>query len=201
MSSRKRRTPPEDAQKIAGHVIQLPCHQCGATPGQPCNEPGAGRSVCKSRWAAAAIALSQQAKAARRTPEREAILAGLPRVSREEIEKCRTPAGGYSLTRAWFLEHGLPYPPIAGWRQAVERDDCSEDLGATERTGALASETVTALKNFDWLVRDRGPGEVALAWDTGSLAFGDSAVLLEELTWPGFTPATGDEDGSHDRPR
>lgn len=80
-------------------------------------------------------------------------------------------------------------------------DDCSENLGATERTGVLASETVTALKNFDWLVRDRGPGEVALAWDTGSLAFGDSAVLLEELTWPGFTPATGDEDGSHDRPR
>jgi hypothetical protein len=187
------------AQEIAAHAQEhLACNDCGVVPGEPCDQPG-GRIVCKSRYISAAIAVRRQAKAGQQIPEQAAeravVLASLPKVPREEIEKCRTPRGGYSFTRAWFLEHGLPYPPIAGWRQAVERDDGSEDPGAAERAGALTSETVTALKNFDWLVRDRGPDEVALAWDTGSLAFGDSAVLIEELTRPGFTPATGDEDG------
>ena len=70
-------------------------------------------------------------KQGRQTPEQAAeqaaVLRGLPRVPRAEIEKCRTPTGGYSFTRAWFLEHGLPYPPIAGWRQAVEREEGSDE--------------------------------------------------------------------------
>ena len=32
------------------------------------------------------------------------------------------PAGGYRFIRRWFLDNGLPYPPVAGWRQAVERE-------------------------------------------------------------------------------
>lgn len=126
MTSRKRLTP-QEVQKIAAYAPQLPCHGCGAKPGTPCTEPGKGRSVCKNRWGAAAIELSRQARAARRTPaqaaEQAAILAALPRIPREEIEARRTPAGGYSFTRAWFLEHGLPYPPIPGWRQAVQREE------------------------------------------------------------------------------
>jgi hypothetical protein len=49
------------------------------------------------------------------------------RYKQQGKEACRTPRGGYSFTRAWFLEHGLPYPPIAGWRQAVKREDGDSD--------------------------------------------------------------------------
>jgi hypothetical protein len=206
VSPRTRSASPEDVRKIVTHAQEhLPCHDCGAEPGTPCTQPGRGRTVCKSRYIAAAVAIRRQAKAERRAPEEAAepaaVLAGLPRVSREEIEACRTPAGGYSFTKAWFLEHGLPYPPIAGWRQAVERDACSEDLAALEEASTLTSETVTALRNYDWLVRDRGLDDVVLAWDTDTLVYGDGGALIEELTRPGFTPATGDEDGIHDRPR
>ncbi len=126
MSPLTRRTSPEDAQEIAAHAREhLTCGDCGAAPGSLCTQPGRGRTVCKSRFVAAAIELRQQAKAVRQTPEQDAVqaavLAGLPRVSKEEIERCRTQRGGYAFTRAWFLEHGLPYPPVAGWRQAVAR--------------------------------------------------------------------------------
>ena len=124
MSTRNRRTTsPETARKIAAHALQLPCEGCAAPPGEPCTEPGPGRSVCKNRYAAAAIAISRETRAARRTPAQTALLATLPRIPREEIELCRTERGGYAFTKAWFLEHGLPYPPISGWREAVERED------------------------------------------------------------------------------
>ncbi len=132
MSPRTRPASPEEARRIADHATQhLPCHDCGAGPGEPCTQPGRGRTVHQVRFVAAAIAIRRQEKAARRPPgqaaELAAVLASLPRVSREESEACRTPAGGYRFTRAWFLEHGLPYPPIAGWRQAVEREDGDDD--------------------------------------------------------------------------
>jgi hypothetical protein len=119
---------PEGAQRTAAHARErLACDDCSAAPGEPCTRPGPGRSVCKPRFIAAAIALKRQARAARQTPEQAAdlaaILASLPRVPSPEIEKCRTAKGGYSFTRTWFLEHGLPYPPIPGWRQAVERKE------------------------------------------------------------------------------
>ena len=126
--TRRQRIAPEDVERIVAHAQDLePCTDCGAGPGQLCTRPGSGRSVCKSRFIAAAVAVRQQDKAARRTPEQEAelnaVLAALPRVSREEIEAHRTPMGGYRLTKAWFLEHRLPYPPPPGWRQAVEQQD------------------------------------------------------------------------------
>ena len=83
--------------------------------------PGSGRTVHKSRYVAAAIKLRQQARAAARTPEQDAILAQLPRVPRAEIEACRTPAGGYSFTRERLATWGIPWPPPPGWRQALER--------------------------------------------------------------------------------
>jgi hypothetical protein len=120
----KKRTPPEDVQRILARALgHEQCEDCGAPPGQPCTRPGPGRAVHKSRFAAAAIAVSRQDRAARRSPEQAAILAALPKVPATEIEKRRTARGGYSFTRAWFLEHGLPYPPVPGWRQAVEREE------------------------------------------------------------------------------
>ena len=119
---------PEEAQKTADHAREhIPCSACGAAPGQSCDRPGPRHIVCKTRFVAAVIEVRRQDKVARRTPEQDAILASLPRVPRAEIEKCRAPRGGYAFTRAWFLEHGLPYPPIPGWRQAVEREDGAGD--------------------------------------------------------------------------
>jgi hypothetical protein len=125
VSPRTRPASPEDTARIAAVAAQLPCHSCGAAPGAPCNEPGPGRSVCKSRWGGAAIEVSRQTRATRRTPEQEAILASLPRVSREEIEACRTPAGGYSFTRERLASWSVPWPPPPGWRQALERGEDS----------------------------------------------------------------------------
>ncbi len=120
MTDHKRLTP-QEAQKIAAYAGQLHCHGCGAKPGTPCTKPGKGRTVCTNRWGAAAVELSRKAKAARRTPEQEAILAALPRVNPAEIEACRTPAGGYSFTRSRLAAWGVPWPPPPGWRQALER--------------------------------------------------------------------------------
>jgi hypothetical protein len=122
-----RRATPEETRQIATRAAQMRCDDRSAACGEPCTRPVRGHTVCKSRFVAGAIAIRRETKAARRSPEQEAeqaaILAGLPRVPKAEIEKCRTPRGGYAFTRAWFLEHGLPYPPVRGWRQAVERED------------------------------------------------------------------------------
>ena len=120
-----RRTSPEEARRVAAYAEeQLRCLECGARPGEPCTRPG-GMSVCKPRYIAAAIELKRQDKAARETPgqaaERAAVLASLPRVGREEIEACRTPAGGYSFTRERLAAWGVPWPPPAGWRRALLR--------------------------------------------------------------------------------
>jgi hypothetical protein len=54
--------------------------------------------------------------------------AGLPRIPCEEIEACRTLAGGYSFTRERLAAWGVPWPPPAGWRRALLRgEDGSDD--------------------------------------------------------------------------
>jgi hypothetical protein len=56
VSPRTRRASPEDMRKIAAHARQhLPCDSCGAAAGEPCTNPGRGRSVCKPRYIAAAV--------------------------------------------------------------------------------------------------------------------------------------------------
>lgn len=131
MSPRQQRMSPGDAQKTARHAHQnLSCDDCGAAPGQPCKQPGGGRTVCKSRFVAATIALRRQAKAERRTPEQTAelaaILAKLPRVSAKEIEAGRSPAGGF--TRKQLAAWSVPWPPPAGWLRALlrEEDSCHD---------------------------------------------------------------------------
>ena len=127
--SPRTRPAPEEARQIAAHAQEhLPCHDCGAEPGGPCTQPGRGRTVCKSRYIAAAIAIRRQAKAERRTPEQEAelaaILARLPRLTREEVEAGRSPAGGF--TKKQLAAWQVPWPPPSGWLQALLRGDDSD---------------------------------------------------------------------------
>ena len=130
MSPRTRRASPEEAGRIADHARQnKTCDDCGAAPGEPCIQPGKGRSVHRPRYIAAAIDIRRQAKAERRSPEQTAelaaILAGLPRVTREEIEAGRSPAGGF--TRAQLAAWGVPWPPPAGWLRALLRGEDGGD--------------------------------------------------------------------------
>ena len=127
-STRKQRMSPQEAQTVADHARQhVPCQDCQAPPGEPCTRPGKGRSVCKTRYIAAAIAIRRAAKAATRTPEQEAelaaTLAALPRIPREQIESCKTERGGYRFTREQLALWGIPWPPPPGWRQAIQRGD------------------------------------------------------------------------------
>lgn len=54
----------------------------------------------------------------------------------------------------------------------------------------MTDETRIALLNYDWLVRNRGLDDVALAWDSDTLVYGDGGATIETLCEPGFTPAT-----------
>jgi hypothetical protein len=118
----KWRTSPEDVRRIVARAQgHEPCTDCGAPPGQPCARPGPGRSVCKSRFLSAAIMVRRQDRAARQTPEQAAILAGLPQISREELEAGRSAAGGF--TRKQLAQWGVPWPPPAGWLRALLREE------------------------------------------------------------------------------
>lgn len=50
--------------------------------------------------------------------------------------------------------------------------------------------TKIALKNYDWLVRNKGLDGVELAWNSNTLVAGDGGVMVDDLLKPGFTPAT-----------
>lgn len=118
----KRSASPGDVARIVEHSRQhLACEDCGAAPGEPCARPGSGRSVHKSRYVAAVIAVRHEVRAAQRTPEQAAILARLPQISREELEAGRSPAGGF--TRAQLAEWGVPWPPPSGWLRALLREE------------------------------------------------------------------------------
>jgi hypothetical protein len=55
----------------------------------------------------------------------------------------------------------------------------------------MTKETRIALMNYDWLVRNRGLDDVALAWESDTLVYGDGGTVIETVCEPGFTPATG----------
>jgi len=78
-------------------------------------------SVARMLWSTATSAAGQMQRPS------------LPRVPREEIEACRTPAGGYSFTRERLASWGVPWPPPAGWRRALEHGTGSS-AASTERT-------------------------------------------------------------------
>ena len=132
MSPRTRRATPEESRQIADRAVQVRCDDCGAAPGEPCIQPGKGRSVHRPRYIAAAIAIRRETKAARRTPEQEAelaaVLAALPRLTREEVEAGRSPAGGF--TRDQLAAWKVPWPPPAGWLGALLRSEEGDDAGS-----------------------------------------------------------------------
>ena len=132
MSPRTRGATPEETRQIAARAAQMRCDDCGAAPGEPCSRPGRGRNVCKSRFIAGAIAIRREVKAARRSPEQEAelaaVLAGLPALTREEVEAGRSPAGGF--TRKQLAAWGVPWPPPAGWLGALLRAEEGDDAGS-----------------------------------------------------------------------
>jgi hypothetical protein len=117
-------------RKIVAHAQEhLLCHDCGVAPAGPCTQPGRGRTVCKSRYIGAAIAIRRQAKAERRTPEQASelasILARLPRLTRDEVEAGRSAAGGF--TKKQLAAWEVPWPPPDGWLRALLRGEDGSD--------------------------------------------------------------------------
>jgi hypothetical protein len=56
----------------------------------------------------------------------------------------------------------------------------------------MTEETRIALRNYDWLVRNRGLEGVELAWDSGTLVYGDGGADIDALCQEGFSPATSE---------
>lgn len=54
----------------------------------------------------------------------------------------------------------------------------------------MTEETRIALKNYDWLIRNRGLDDVELAWDVDTIVYGDGGAVIDTLCEAGFTPAT-----------
>jgi hypothetical protein len=54
----------------------------------------------------------------------------------------------------------------------------------------VTEETIIALRNYDWLIRNRGLDDVTLDWDFGTLVHGDGGTIIDTLIERGFTPAT-----------
>ncbi|WP_182544495.1 hypothetical protein [Halosaccharopolyspora lacisalsi] len=58
----------------------------------------------------------------------------------------------------------------------------------------MNEETRTALRNYDWMVRNRGLGDVELAWDSDTIVYGNGGAVIDTLCEPGFTPATSEPE-------
>jgi len=54
----------------------------------------------------------------------------------------------------------------------------------------MTEETITALRNYDYLVRTYGLDDVALAWDSDTVVRGEGGFEINQLTERGLTPAT-----------
>lgn len=69
------------------------------------------------------------------------------RLTREEIEAARSPAGGY--TRAMLAAWGVPWPPPRGWQQALMRGETPTYREPREkRLGAALDAAELALREY-----------------------------------------------------
>lgn len=57
----------------------------------------------------------------------------------------------------------------------------------------MNDETRIALRNYDWLVRNRGLDDVTLDWGSDTLGYGDGGAVIDTICEAGFTPATRQE--------
>jgi hypothetical protein len=111
------------ASEIAAFGQQnIRCAYCNADPGSPCTTPkDKPRTVCRQRFIGAVVVLTKRANETKRSPSQQKLLDSLPPVPAEEIEKRRTEKGGYSFSKQWATEQGIPWPLPKGWREAVTR--------------------------------------------------------------------------------
>ncbi|RCW45149.1 hypothetical protein DFQ14_103113 [Halopolyspora algeriensis] len=58
--------------------------------------------------------------------------------------------------------------------------------------GAMNDETRIALRNYDWMVRNRGLDGVELYWESDTVVYGDGGTDIDTLCERGFTPATSE---------
>ena len=56
----------------------------------------------------------------------------------------------------------------------------------------MQEETRIALKNYDWMARNRGLDDVDIDWYSDTLVYGSGGGVLDLLCEPGFTPATSE---------
>ncbi|MFC8710635.1 hypothetical protein ACFUCQ_12005 [Streptomyces sp. NPDC057197] len=54
----------------------------------------------------------------------------------------------------------------------------------------MTEETITALRNYDYLVRNNKLEDIALDWESDTLVRGEGGYDIGLLTERGFTPAT-----------
>ncbi|WP_406529761.1 hypothetical protein [Streptomyces sp. I8-5] len=54
----------------------------------------------------------------------------------------------------------------------------------------MTEETITALRNYDYMVRTYGLDDVQLAWESDTVVRGDGGFDIGLLAERGLTPAT-----------
>lgn len=137
MSSRTQGMSPQDPQKVADHARQnVPM------PGMPSGtrravHPPRQRQVrtqdaVRRRGDRTQAASQGRPADPRAEAELAAVLATLPRVSREEIEAARSKNGGW--TKKQLARWGVPWPPPPGWRRALLRDEDTSDADPARTT-------------------------------------------------------------------
>ncbi|OHV29065.1 hypothetical protein BBK14_34190 [Parafrankia soli] len=99
---------------------------------------------------------------------------------------------GVHQAKEWSLA-----PRVGGDSTAPSRRRPTEKLtqwggdGPPPPAGSrMSEETRIALRNYDWMVRNRGLDDVELHWDSDTLVYGSGGVEIGTLLEPGFTPGT-----------
>ena len=89
------------------------------------------------------------------------------------------------------LPRVAPEPVVGLLVRPDGNEDSDTEFEHAEERSTAGSPTVTALKNYDYLIRSKGLDDVSLDWETNTLVWGDGGSSIEEsLTAEGFTPAT-----------
>ena len=125
MSPRTRRATPEETRQIAARAAADAMRRLRRIAWRAVRPSPAGAGAFADHASSPADRHRREAKAARHSPEQEAelaaVLAELPRLTPDEIEAGRSPSGGF--TRKQLAAWNVPWPPPAGWLQALLRGE------------------------------------------------------------------------------